>query len=595
MHIICNYRPDTTMECPHIKALFACLGLKPPSRDRFRRNIVPQELAAVEAAKTAELKCFTTACLATDGWRNQYCAHGAPLVSSCLLLPNNSSVFLGADNVCGLAKDGISIAQYHRQLIKKVKEKYNIDIVCVIGDGPSPNQKAFKLLTVGDGSPDEPLQHHLLVPDDHAEADSGDEAEEELDLLGSLEPELPRTDDATFNSTDLFVIWCSGHVWNLAMGDIAKVSQAIYFTLNAAVKVSNTVGKSDKVASMLHAAQQELKITRKSIPKHCPTRFAIRLTIMQAVFRDNSDALTKVVMHPDWARLSTKIAHGSDLSEWFGPGSTLAKDRWPAITEKLLRPFKNAIHALEGNLPLASLVVPTWEALIEHAAAWRREVSKDSNNRLKFAPGKVEEAVSARFSKHLRVSPVLGLAAILDPYTFIEDDSGDCVPDAARWESLFSLQELTRFEDELVRVAIALGHEEQAARAEWAAFYSGRTCPAWNKELTLCKKDAVPVQDWLFAERAAAAAIRQPADQKKLRFRVKAWAKMGAAVKGEHAHEGFPILSVIAQRVLIMHATSCAVERNWSAWKRLAKSERSCMSFDNVQARVQIAEYYNGH
>lgn len=589
--------PDTTLDCPHLQNIFKSLGLKPVTRQKFRREYVPQELAVVEAAKEAQLKECTIASLATDGWRNQHLARGAPLVSGCLMLPDGGSVFLRADNVSGVAKDGITIAIWHRCFIKYVKEKYGITIVCINGDGPSNNQKAFRLLTVGSGgtSLDTGEQDALLVPDDYADVDSGDEEEEELDMLGSLEPTLPPADSTTFEPTDLFVIWCSSHLWHLAVADVAKASGPVRETLDAAVKVSNTVRKSDKVASMLDAIQDRLGITRKSIPRHCPTRFAIRLTIMQAVFLDNADAFKELVMQSEWAQLGAKLAYGPKFNLWFGPASTMAKDRWPALIDQLLRPFKNAIIALEGNQPLASLVVPTWEALLNHAKEWQREVSKKSVDRLKFSPAAVVSALRARFQKHLRVSPVLGLAAILDPYTFITDESGDCVPDAARWDALLGEAMLERIEDDLVRVAKALGHDEKTTREEWAAFYSGRTSKAWNASLRLCIKDAVPVKTWLFAERSTPAVARQPANAKNLRFRVKAWTNMGAAVTGEHAHDGFRVLSVIARRTLAMHATSCSVERNWSAWKRLAKAERSCMSFKNVQQRVQIAEYYNGH
>ena len=58
-------------------------------------------------------------------------------------------------------------------------------------------------------------------------------------------------------------------------------------------------------------------------------------------------------------------------------------------------------------------------------------------------------------------------------------------------------------------------------------------------------------------------------------------------------HPGWPILSAIALRVLIVPATACAAERNWSAWKRLCKAERAGMTLELFKERMMVAEYYN--
>ena len=71
---------------------------------------------------------------------------------------------------------------------------------------------------------------------------------------------------------------------------------------------------------------------------------------------------------------------------------------------------------------------------------------------------------------------------------------------------------------------------------------------------------------------------------------------MGQPVRHAGAqHGGFPIIAVIAQRALAFHATACAVERNWSAWKRLCKAERASMTLEHAQQRMDIGEWYNGH
>ncbi len=39
----------------------------------------------------------------------------------------------------------------------------------------------------------------------------------------------------------------------------------------------------------------------------------------------------------------------------------------------------------------------------------------------------------------------------------------------------------------------------------------------------------------------------------------------------------FPLLSMVAVRVLSMHTTSCACERNWSLWGRVFAKGRSSL------------------
>jgi hypothetical protein len=52
LHVACNYRPDATVACPHLRNLFDCIGLKLFSVDTFRRNMMPKEVEKVQV-------CFT--------------------------------------------------------------------------------------------------------------------------------------------------------------------------------------------------------------------------------------------------------------------------------------------------------------------------------------------------------------------------------------------------------------------------------------------------------------------------------------------------------------------------------------------------------
>jgi hypothetical protein len=256
-----------------------------------------------------------------------------------------------------------------------------------------------------------------------------------------------------------------------------------------------------------------------------------------------------------------------------------------------LLPFNNAIHTLETNAPLASLIAPVIEALMAHTNSWAKEIAVNHQNRLIFSPAKVVRAVEARFKKHVRVSPVIGIAAILNPQYFVADGAlGDLVCDIQRWERLFGRDAMRAIEDDFVRVAVALGNDKDDARSEWSDFIFGRTCSDWNAEIGSCIRDAVDVSKWLLDTTGKACACASVVGS---RARLRLWARMGKEVPKKHA--GWPILSAVAQRALIVHATACAAERNWSAWKRLCKAERASMTLEHFKQRMMVSEYYNGH
>jgi hypothetical protein len=314
--------------------------------------------------------------------------------------------------------------------------------------------------------------------------------------------------------------------------------------------------------------------------------------MMQAVFLRNGEALKAAVNTPEWKALCGKIAHGNDFNSWFGPASHMAGDDWPALVHKLLAPFNNAIHTLEANAPLASLIAPTWEAVLAHTDRWAAEISSNNQHRLNFSPSKVQRAVRARFMKHVRMSPIIGIAAILNPQYCVKDEAlDDYVCDAKRWEKLFGSKAMRAIEDDFVRVAVARGYDADDARSEWSQFIFGRTCPEWNSEIAINTKDAVDVGKWLFDSSGKACA---PASPQSHRARLRVWARMAKPETGDNAHDGWPILSEIARRALTAHASACAAERNWSAWKRLCKAERASMTLEHFKQRMLVAEFYNG-
>ena len=125
----------------------------------------------LQKARDVEIDELELVSLTTDGWKNFLCAHGTPLLNINLLPPFEGSIFLDAINAAGLSKTGAWIAYWHKKVIKELEDKHKLNIVCVVMDGPSANQKACRLLTVGGFEApsiglDEELQDQDLLQDD---------------------------------------------------------------------------------------------------------------------------------------------------------------------------------------------------------------------------------------------------------------------------------------------------------------------------------------------------------------------------------------------------------------------------------------------
>ena len=62
----------------------------------------------------------------------------------------------------------------------------------------------------------------------------------------------------------------------------------------------------------------------------------------------------------------------------------------------------------------------------------------------------------------------------------------------------------------------------------------------------------------------------------------------------DHLADGFPYVTKAARRLLSLHATSCAAERNWSAWGRIYNDKlRNGLSVERAKKIIFINANYN--
>ncbi|DBA79979.1 TPA: hypothetical protein ACH3X1_008182 [Trebouxia sp. C0004] len=53
--------------------------------------------------------------------------------------------------------------------------------------------------------------------------------------------------------------------------------------------------------------------------------------------------------------------------------------------------------------------------------------------------------------------------------------------------------------------------------------------------------------------------------------------------------KAYPTLSPVARRLLSLHATSCAPERNWSQWGKMYRKDRSSLAFTRGEKLIAVS------
>jgi hypothetical protein len=210
----------------------------------------------------------------------------------------------------------------------------------------------------------------------------------------------------------------------------------------------------------------------------------------------------------------------------------------PLLIE-LVQPFSDAIHLLEGDRPLLPQVVPVWESLEQHVDAF---VAKYPDEKFKSLP----EMLKRRRDKHCPDAAYAALA--FDPAYFLKRKDKA----SGNWKTAI----MTMDSDQVTRV------QKYCER-----FVEPDQIGALRVELAMLELKPLPKQfDSLYE-------VCSQRTEKVDGARTKVVLTCGSIRRGlwtgRLAKNGFPLLALCADRLLSMHATSAATERNWSVWGQI--------------------------
>jgi hypothetical protein len=262
---------------------------------------------------------------------------------------------------------------------------------------------------------------------------------------------------------------------------------------------------------------------------------------------DSKSALIDMVTCDDWEAASS----GADKAR--GLKTTVMNETFFSdlkLLVQLVQPVSDAIHQLEANKPLLSQVKPVMEALEQHS---KRFEEQHTNRR------GVHDAFKERFDKHKHPADLA--AWYLDPTNMGQDAMGWWGPP---WEKL-SVDEKAELEKYLKYMA----GPDPAAQDEIIKELRSIRDEGYHEKLA----EYGPVMTEVDPETG-----KQKAHSVKKRMAF--WAKSAIAF--------YPRLAEAALKLLSMHATTAASERNWSIWTSLYTRTRSNLAIKRAEMLIFI-------
>jgi hypothetical protein len=233
-------------------------------------------------------------------------------------------------------------------------------------------------------------------------------------------------------------------------------------------------------------------------------------------------------------------------------------DWWRKLANiiQLLKPVSDTIHQLEADKPRLSQVLTVWDTLVSHSAAWAEGKGGRGDS--------VVAVFKERYQKHYL--PAMAAAQFVDPINFVGEGGAHPRPDAAALS-----EEQQR--DVLAVVLRLNGKAASDAAAKRAV----------EAELTDLEIGRWPYRMQRYDPKLS---LREEVEEggeitlAPLVQRLSFWSSCAVAK--------FPMFAKAAVRLLSVHVTSAAAERNWSAWGRIYSNNRNRLGLETARKMVFI-------
>jgi hypothetical protein len=235
---------------------------------------------------------------------------------------------------------------------------------------------------------------------------------------------------------------------------------------------------------------------------------------------------------------------------------------WPEldIVLTIAVPVHKAITLVEADRPMVSQMLPMWDSIEAAAKEWHDNYSVYSSD--DDGEGKtLQQVVKQRFNKNYH--PVWTLAYLLDPLNFVP--SGDTfLPNLGA--SFLNLDKLQGADKLLKRLAPA--GKAADLLLEWMELKEDGCGEAVADYVKAVQRVQV----------STGVVKLVPTEKRRL-----VWTSQLA--------KKYPLLAKVADRVLSLHATSCAPERNWSKWRWVYRENRSRLLLERAEKMIFVSSH----
>lgn len=439
-------------------------------------------------------------------------------------------------NARGCFKSGEWIAQQCREVMDDVcSVSPNTSVIGFVMDSAAANRKAYTLMQEACTASESPLPPLILLP-------------------------------------------CASHTLSLLLKDIVGNFSWVSEVYADAIEISKALRNETVFSHYMDACNAE-NCKPLSVFTHSETRFGSQHLVLRSVMKVLAP-VRKMCGYESFEDLAKDSQFAQKLIDIIRPHSEKSFRSRAPIVEELMAPIMDEIHRLEADKPMLSYMLPVVQDLMQHAetfsAKYPATFSEQNTNLALLDDPDYEtdsdlgdcENLCSVFSKRLHgfyMKDCMVAAYMLDPANFVTSNQEGTF--YLPWKSIVDDQLImNQFVDEVQR----LGGDEAVSqlmnvRSSGIKFK--------NRLDLFSAKQCVAAAQAKAGEVATIAAVHVRQDL--WRYALK---------------KVFPDLAVVAIKLLSMHVTSCAAERNLSQFGRLYDKLSSRRSVERADKMVFVKQ-----